>query len=53
MADDKLKSGQPAPSKGEYREVGPRGGKTDNVVSMDKDETMPPTTKPNHSFVKE
>jgi len=48
----KLKSGNKAPSSGDYTIVGPRGGTIRPGVSMDKGETMPPTPKPNQGFVK-
>ncbi len=43
------KSGQKAEKSGEYREVGPRGGKVRNPsqYSMDKGETLPPVNSGN------
>ncbi|MBW4889593.1 hypothetical protein KXQ82_07695 [Mucilaginibacter sp. HMF5004] len=45
-----LKSGQPAPKSGQYEEKGPRGGFI-KEVTVPKGHLMPPTAKPNSSFV--
>jgi hypothetical protein len=37
-----IKPGQKAPASGQYREIGPRGGKGPEVTSV-KGEPMPPT----------
>ena len=39
-----LKPGQQAPASGQYRQVGPRGGKGREVTVV-KGEPLPPTTK--------
>ncbi|HAF7305772.1 TPA: hypothetical protein GNC54_004957 [Salmonella enterica subsp. enterica serovar Dublin] len=36
---------------GIYQEVGPRGGKKDNVATVKDNERLPPTTKPGHGWV--
>lgn len=46
----KLKSGQPAPKSGQYEEKGPRCGFI-KEVTVPKDHPLPPTVKPNSSFV--
>lgn len=46
----KLKPGNPAPKSGQYVEVGPRGGKK-KEITISKGETLPPTEKPNSSFI--
>lgn len=45
-----LKSGTPAPKSGQYVEVGPRGG-LKKEITISKGETLPPTEKPNSSFI--
>lgn len=35
---------------GIYREVGPRGGKTDNFVTIPDNKTAPPTSRPGSSW---
>lgn len=47
---DKLKPGQNTGKDGGiYREVGPRGGKTDNYTTVKDNQKLPPTQKPgNH-----
>lgn len=35
---------------GIYREVGPRGGKTDNYATVKDNEKLPPTSKPGHTW---
>jgi len=45
-----LKPGQPAPKSGQYLEKGPRGGSI-KEVTVPKGHLMPPTVKPNSSFV--
>ncbi len=44
-----LKPGNKAPASGQYQQVGPRGGKG-NEVTVSKGEIMPPTNKPGSSF---
>jgi hypothetical protein len=44
-----FRPGEPAPSSGQYREVGPRGGKHREVTSV-KDKTLPPTTKKGSTY---
>jgi DNA-binding transcriptional ArsR family regulator len=39
-----FRPGEAAPNSGQYREIGPRGGKGKEVTSI-KDKTLPPTTK--------
>jgi len=49
---EKLKPGHPAPTSGQYVEVGPRGGnasKTEKTAIKGK--PMPPTAKPGNSYV--
>jgi hypothetical protein len=45
----KLPPGTPAPGSGQYREVGPRGGKGREVTST-KRHPLPPTTKPKRTY---
>ena len=47
-----LKSGENAPKRGEYKIIGPRGGKHGTVGMERKGDTMPPTPKPGSKFVK-
>ena len=35
---------------GIYREVGPRGGKTDNHATVKDNTSLPPTTKPGNGW---
>jgi len=50
MANNKsLKPGNNAPSSGQYREVGPRGGQGREITAT-KGETLPPTTKQGSSY---
>lgn len=44
-----LKPGNKAPASGQYQQVGPRGGKG-NEVTVSKGEIMPPTSKSGSSF---
>lgn len=37
---------------GIYREVGPRGGKTDNYATIADNKAAPPTTKAGHKWEK-
>jgi hypothetical protein len=51
---NKLTSGDAAPSKGEYKIMGPRGGFTgDTVTIAHRGDTLPPTPKTNQHFEKE
>jgi len=46
-----LKPGQnPGKNGGIYQEVGPRGGKQPNFVTIPDGRQLPPTTKPNHGW---
>lgn len=44
-----LRPGQKAPASGQYQEIGPRGGKKDEVTVV-KGEPLPPTEVPGSSF---
>jgi hypothetical protein len=44
-----LKPGQKAPASGQYVEVGPRGGKGNEVTSV-KGEPLPPTNQKGSTF---
>jgi hypothetical protein len=46
-----LKPGNRAPASGQYEEVGPRGGRTGHEVTTVRGEPLPPTTKPDSSYV--
>ena len=46
-----LKPGQKAPASGQYRVVGPRGGKTNKEVTVVRGEPMPPTEKKGQTYV--
>lgn len=50
MAKIVLKPGQNTPKSGQYLEVGPRGGEKKEVTAV-KGKPMPPTEKPNSTFV--
>lgn len=45
------KPGSKAPASGQYVPVGPRGGKGGNEVTIVKDKPMPPTPKPNQTWI--
>jgi hypothetical protein len=45
-----VRPGEAAPKSGQYEEVGPRGGRKGNEVTMPKGHTMPPTSKPGNSY---
>jgi hypothetical protein len=45
-----LKPGQTAPKSGQYQEIGPRGG-LKKEVTIPKRKTLPPTEKPNSTFI--
>ena len=45
-----IKSGQTATKSGQYQEIGPRGGLKKEVTVV-KGKQMPPTEKPNSSFI--
>lgn len=50
MSKDKgLKPGQTAPKSGQYVQVGPKGGKG-NEVTVTKGEPMPPSPKPGMTY---
>lgn len=43
--------GSPAPRKGEFEAVGPRGGKTDQTATMKRPgDNLPPTDKPGQEW---
>lgn len=44
-----LKPGQKAPNSGQYQEIGPRGGKKDEVTII-KGKPLPPTDKPGSMY---
>jgi len=44
-----LHSGQPASKSGQYRKIGPRGGKGPEVTGV-AGKPLPPTSKPGSSF---
>jgi hypothetical protein len=44
-----FRPGEAAPNSGQYREIGPRGGKGREVTSI-KDKTLPPTSKKGRSY---
>lgn len=50
MARSRITPGTQAPRSGQYREIGPRGGKGPEVT-VPKGHTMPPTTKPGGTYV--
>lgn len=50
MSGKKLTPGTSAPRSGQYQERGPRGG-AGREVTVVRGEPMPPTTKPNSSYV--
>lgn len=45
-----VKPGQPAPASGQYKVLGPKGGKTGSEVTAIKGKPMPPAPKPGGSF---
>ena len=45
-----LRPGQQAPASGQYRQLGPRGGKGREVTVV-KGEPLPPTTKKGSSYM--
>lgn len=49
MAKPPLKPGMSAPSSGQYREIGPRGGRR-REVTVPRGTILPPTTTPNASY---
>ena len=44
-----LTPGTPSPGSGQYREIGPRGGRGREITSV-KGHPLPPTTKPNATY---
>lgn len=46
---NELNPGNKAPNSGQYREVGPRGGKG-REVTVTKGEPLPPSTKPGSTY---
>ena len=44
-----LKPGQTAPRSGQYQEIGPRGGRGQEVTSV-KGEPLPPTSAPGSTY---
>jgi hypothetical protein len=51
VSPQRYKPGQKAPASAQYREVGPRGGKTNHEVTSVKGEPLPPTRRPGSSYV--
>jgi hypothetical protein len=47
---DGFKPGEPTPRSGQYREIGPRGGKGREVTAV-RGEPLPPTTQRGSSYV--
>lgn len=45
-----LKPGQTARKSGQYQEIGPKGGK-DNEVTLPKGKTIPPGSKPGSTYI--
>jgi hypothetical protein len=45
-----LKPGQTAPTSGQYKVIGPRGGDKKVEVTVTKGEPMPPTQKPGMGY---
>lgn len=45
-----LKPGKPAPASGQYQTIGPRGGRGNEITST-QGNPLPPTPKPNSSYV--
>jgi hypothetical protein len=45
------KPGQIAPTSGQYKVVGPKGGDTGTEVTVVKGKPLPPTTKPGQGFI--
>lgn len=50
MSRSPIRPGTPAPRSGQYREVGPRGGKGPEVT-VPKDHKLPPTTQPGAGYI--
>jgi len=46
-----VRPGQDAPVSGQYVQRGPRGGISNTEVTLVKDKTVPPTSKPNCTYV--
>lgn len=44
-----VKPGQTAPKSGQYQEIGPKGGKG-NEITLPKGHTAPPTKKPGSTY---
>ena len=51
MAGKNIQPGKPAPVSGQYERIGPRGGKTGHEVTVVKNKPLPPTPKPNETYV--
>lgn len=45
-----LKPGSDAPSSGQYREVGPQGGRPGREVTVPRGRPLPPTTRPGRGY---
>ena len=43
--------GEKAPASGQYIPIGPRGGQVGNEVTVVKGKPLPPTPKPNQTWV--
>ena len=48
---DRYKPGQSAPRSGQYKQVGPRGGRTGDERTVARGELLPPTTKSGMGYV--
>lgn len=46
----RLKPGQPAPSSGQYEQIGARGGNTGKERTVTRGERLPPTPKPGMGY---
>lgn len=51
MAKNGSKPGEKAPASGQYVPTGPRGGQGGNETTIVKDKPLPPTPKPNQTWV--
>lgn len=50
-SNNQLRPGHEAPRSGQYRQVGPRGGRTDVERTVTKGEPLPPTPRKGMSYV--
>ena len=51
MANKPLKPGNKAPDSGQYEIIGPRGGRTGNERTATEGKPLPPTPKPNETYI--